>query len=407
MIGISIAEKNEWLSTLKHFNKTPDKTSKSPFGEYFVEIISEAPILFYKAGYGKTVSSAATQYFIGEFNLDTIIVAGTCGGVNPEYKLKDIIIPNKVAPYDCTLEGLEPLIKDKDIIEIDISNLPFPHKTGFLATADKPLVLREDHLKCLENNIDAVDMEAASIAKICKINNVECLIIKGISDFPENADSLQEASDKQFEQFYSNIEPIMTDIFENYLPHIIKLCESSEWLTPVIKTERLILRPIEFEDTEAMFKNWASDSDVCKYLSWPPHDSIEKTKSVIASWKNSCNPFHWAITVNGTIIGTIGVVRTFTPAKSCSMGYCIGKKWWGNGYVAEALSAIIDYLFTNTEIMRIAACHISENPNSGKVMQKAGMRYEGTLRNAGRCTAGIKDVCQYGLLRKDWEERGK
>ena len=54
--------------------------------------------------------------------------------------------------------------------------------------------------------------------------------------------------------------------------------------TPAIETPRLILRQAVREDAEAMFRNWASDPEVTKYLTWPPHVTIDVTRNVLASW---------------------------------------------------------------------------------------------------------------------------
>ena len=54
--------------------------------------------------------------------------------------------------------------------------------------------------------------------------------------------------------------------------------------TQTIETSRLIMRQARIEDAEAMFRNWANDSEVTKYLTWPPHGNVEVTKQILASW---------------------------------------------------------------------------------------------------------------------------
>ena len=85
MIGISVAESNEWETTLKYFNKTHEECEKFPFGEYFKMIINDKEVLLYRCYIRKVASAASTQYMIDHFNLERIIVAGTCAGVDKRY----------------------------------------------------------------------------------------------------------------------------------------------------------------------------------------------------------------------------------------------------------------------------------------------------------------------------------
>ena len=83
------------------------------------------------------------------------------------------------------------------------------------------------------------------------------------------------------------------------------------------------------------------------------------------------------------------------------IGYCIGKNWWHKGITSEALKAVMDYLFDVVGVNRIESRHDTRNPNSGKVMMKCGMKYEGTLRSADKNNQGICDVSYYALLKSE------
>ena len=173
--------------------------------------------------------------------------------------------------------------------------------------------------------------------------------------------------------------------------------------TKVLKTERLCLRRFIVADANAMFENWASNANVTRFLTWHPHDNVNVTRSLLAEWvKGYEKPdfYQWAIEVIeiGQPIGSISVVRINEAADEVEIGYCIGEKWWGKGYVAEALDRLIDFLFHEINVRRICAKHDVANPNSGKVMQKCGMQYEGTLQKAGRnITNGFCDVKMYSI----------
>lgn len=177
--------------------------------------------------------------------------------------------------------------------------------------------------------------------------------------------------------------------------------------TQTIETERLILRQFRPDDAEAMYKNWANDPEVTKYLMWPAHTAPEISKAIIESWVKAYeNPEHyqWAITVkeNGDEpIGDIAVVGRNEKAESMHIGYCIGRTWWHQGIVSEALQAVMDYLFDTVGVNRIEARHDPRNLHSGNVMRKCGMRYEGTLRQSDYNNQGVCDAAWYGILRTE------
>ena len=174
-----------------------------------------------------------------------------------------------------------------------------------------------------------------------------------------------------------------------------------------IETERLILRRFAVEDAEAMFKNWAGDGEVTKYLTWAAHESADVSKSVLKDWAASYqndNYYHWAIVLkaNGEEpIGSIAAVGINDEVSSVHIGYCLGKSWWHRGIMSEALKAVIDFFFKNVGANRIESRHDPRNPHSGMVMQKCGMKYEGTLRSSDKNNQGICDASWYAILRSE------
>ena len=178
--------------------------------------------------------------------------------------------------------------------------------------------------------------------------------------------------------------------------------------TQTIETARLILRKAEGRDAQPMFRNWASDPEVTKYLTWPAHGSVAVSEMVIGSWLQEYdteNYYQWMIVLKelGEPIGSISVVRQNESIGEMEIGYCIGKKWWHRGIVSEALTAVMGYLFTQVGASRIAARHDPNNPHSGGVMRKCGMQYEGTSRGSDRNNQGICDTAQYAILRDEWK----
>lgn len=177
--------------------------------------------------------------------------------------------------------------------------------------------------------------------------------------------------------------------------------------TEMIQTKRLLLRKLRVEDSNQMYANWASDSKVTRYLSWPPHDTIETVKALLHEKQQlytDSNYFDWGIEIKQTqeLIGTITVVDQHKSTQTFELGYAIGKNWWAKGYVTEALQAVVSYLFQETMVNRIEAKHDTNNENSGKVLRKTRFNYEGTLKKRGVNNRGIVDVSVYSILRKDW-----
>jgi len=180
-----------------------------------------------------------------------------------------------------------------------------------------------------------------------------------------------------------------------------------------LETKRLILRPTSISDAEQMYNNWAADPEVTKFLLWQPHADIEATKSVLAAWDirlERLDYYHWGMVLkeSGQIIGTCGSLGINEAHRSTELGYCMGRAYWGKGYMSEAVAAIIDFLFKTVGLNRIAAGHDPNNVASGRVMQKCGMIYEGTQRQAHYCPRrGFYDLACYAILKCDYEKNEK
>jgi len=177
--------------------------------------------------------------------------------------------------------------------------------------------------------------------------------------------------------------------------------------TAAIETSRLLLRRFRKRDAPAVFANWANDEMVTKYLTWPPHKSVAVTEKVISEWTESYKNdgfYQWAIVLKkiDEPIGSISVVGKDEKVNSVHIGYCIGRKWWNQGIVTEAFSAVIRFLFEEVKVNRIDARHDTNNPASGRVMEKCGLKYEGTLRQADFNNQGIVDVSVYSISASEY-----
>lgn len=177
--------------------------------------------------------------------------------------------------------------------------------------------------------------------------------------------------------------------------------------TKMIETERLILRKFQRNDIEATYRNWTSDEKVTKFLRWPTHSDSNVTARIVDEWIKGYDQddfYQWAIVLKSLKepIGTISVVEKKDELDLVHVGYCIGSKWWNQGITSEAFAAIIPFFFEEVNVNRIESQHDPKNPNSGKVMLKCGLQYEGTLRQADISKQGIVDAAMYSLLASDY-----
>jgi ribosomal-protein-alanine N-acetyltransferase len=140
-----------------------------------------------------------------------------------------------------------------------------------------------------------------------------------------------------------------------------------------INTERLLLRKFEIGDIDNMLKNWIADPSVQNEYGEPVFETRDAVKNLLDKW--DAQQFRWAIILKNNMenIGQVGFCKHYSEEKIAEIEYCIGKKFWGNGYAAEAVNVIIDFIFSNSDIKKLEAFYRKENPNSGKVLEKTGM----------------------------------
>ena len=180
--------------------------------------------------------------------------------------------------------------------------------------------------------------------------------------------------------------------------------------TRTLSTPRLILRPFSAQDGEAMFRSWASDPEVTRFLTWPPHKTPEQSAPlchVSAMNTLSVNRYIWALESRelGEVIGSLSVTDLNEASAVMELAYCLGRAFWGQGIMTEALRAVLRCLFENTSVRVIRAAHDTQNPASGRVMDKAGMMREGIARGTGLNNQGICDVLWHSLTRAEYEEQ--
>lgn len=170
-----------------------------------------------------------------------------------------------------------------------------------------------------------------------------------------------------------------------------------------LETKRLFLRRFVVEDAKAMFENWASDSENVRYVTWDPHPNPQVTQASIERWLlhyQEENTYKWAICKKENpkqVIGDISFVSQDPQKEICEVGYILGKNFWGQGIMTEALKAVLHFLLLEVGFKEVQAKYVSLNPASGRVMEKAGMHYLTTLPNAVARKGYIGDQITYTI----------
>ena len=129
-------------------------------------------------------------------------------------------------------------------------------------------------------------------------------------------------------------------------------------------------------------------------------DGKEFISAMLAANEN--DTFAFAITVNGKVIGSIGAFRQGNiHRQTAELGYYIAEEYWGKGIMTEAIKQLCDYVFSNTDIIRIYAEPFAYNIGSCRVLEKAGFQYEGTLRSNALKNGNVFDMKMYSKLKTD------
>lgn len=168
------------------------------------------------------------------------------------------------------------------------------------------------------------------------------------------------------------------------------------------ETRRLVLRAPLRSDARAIFDGYASDPGVTRYLPWTAHRSIAETREFLRrtrEWRRSGREFTWAITLRrgGTLVGMIGL--RVAPPKA-DFGYVVAPGHAGNGYATEAARTLCEWALAEGSIHRVWALVDTRKAASARVLEKAGMTREGTLRNWGFHGGELIDCHAYARLKE-------
>ena len=180
---------------------------------------------------------------------------------------------------------------------------------------------------------------------------------------------------------------------------------------PILETTRLVLRQLTVDDSENWFKNLSDDGVAC-LIGMEPLENVEDSMSIITSFIDRYekkNGMAWAIILkeDESFIGTCSYEKIDSFNLSGEIGYDLLKDYWGNGFMAEALTAIIDYGFESLGLNRIEAHTAAINSASRNLLRRLGFFEEGVFRESSFFRGEFRDDCQYSLLRREWNRLPK
>ena len=179
---------------------------------------------------------------------------------------------------------------------------------------------------------------------------------------------------------------------------------------PPLLTARLRIRPARMSDAQDLF-DYSQDPEVARHVLWDAHQNIHQTRAYIRfllKQYRSGQPSSFVIELarERRVVGTIGFMWYQQENRSAEIGYSLGRAYWNQGIMSEALRAVLQFGFETLNLNRIEAQHESDNPASGRVMAHVGMRHEGHLRQRIYNKGRYADVELYAILREDFLPRG-
>ena len=176
---------------------------------------------------------------------------------------------------------------------------------------------------------------------------------------------------------------------------------------PILQTERLFLRNLTAEDTDFVFRHFSDDSVTQYLMDQPPLSEYGQAQEIIRFYREPevKKRNRWAIVrkTDSQLIGTCGYHNWRQRDHRAEVGYDLSPACWGQGYMAEALSAVLCNGFTRMELNRIEALVYTGNTRSVQLLRKLGFQMEGTLRDYHYLNDKFHDHYLFALLRSDWK----
>lgn len=154
----------------------------------------------------------------------------------------------------------------------------------------------------------------------------------------------------------------------------------------MIETERLIIRPWEESDAEALFK-YASDPDIGPIAGWPPHTSVENSLEIIRTIFAAPETYAVVLKATGEPVGSCGIMfseglhSAEMKQNEAEIGYWIGKLYWGQGLIPEAVKALLARCFNDLHLDAAWCGYYDGNTKSKRVIEKCGFKFHHTNKD--------------------------
>jgi len=171
---------------------------------------------------------------------------------------------------------------------------------------------------------------------------------------------------------------------------------------PTLSTPHLILRALRTTDLDDLYE-YASDPEIDRYVPWEHYKNIEEARENLNEFLEEYEKDglgSWGIE-HRTDKKLIGIINTSIPHRinrRVELGYTISRAYWGKGYATEAVQAVIQFGFEKMDLVRIEAVVLPEHLASARVLQKAGMQFEGMLRNYQIWRDQPRDLHMYAVI---------
>ncbi|MGE5674466.1 MAG: hypothetical protein ACM3XM_11330 [Mycobacterium leprae] len=196
-IVVLVATQNEWLSLLKLLGNH-SAIQEAPIGEFVDIHYDNASLVAVHSGVGKVNAAAAAQYAILTWRPDRLVVLGTSGAVSPDLAVLDVVVADRTIVYDMVSDvggNIDENIRDLTTL-LSVPHLPVDSSihVGTVLTGDRDVTpASAETLYRLYGGLVA-DWESGAAAKVCKMNRVDCLVLRGVSDTPYVTDATQHDS---------------------------------------------------------------------------------------------------------------------------------------------------------------------------------------------------------------------
>lgn len=178
---------------------------------------------------------------------------------------------------------------------------------------------------------------------------------------------------------------------------------------PLLTTTRLVLREVADQDVEAVFA-MESDPVAMRYWSRPPMQDLSEARAAVERARGffrSRAALRWSIARPGDdrMLGHVSLFDFSEQNGRAEIGYGLAREHWGQGFMHEALTAVIDYAFGPLGLRRLEADTDPRNQASVRALERLGFAREGLLRERWQVGDEISDSLLLGLLAREWRAR--